>query len=63
MTTLRFRAVIKIYNGNPYIHISKDHATALKRGWRKPLPVLVRINGEPNPPWRINLMPIGDGTF
>jgi hypothetical protein len=63
MTTLRFNAVIKNYNGNPYIHISKDRVTALKRGWRKPLPVLVRINGQPNPPWRINLMPIGDGNF
>jgi hypothetical protein len=27
------------------------------------MPVLVQINGEPEPPHRINLMPAGDGSF
>lgn len=27
------------------------------------MPVLVQINGQPNPPWRINMMPVGDGSF
>jgi hypothetical protein len=27
------------------------------------MPVLVHINGEPEPPHRINLMPAGDGGF
>jgi hypothetical protein len=27
------------------------------------MPVLVQINGLPDPPWRINMMPIGDGAF
>jgi uncharacterized protein DUF1905/bacteriocin resistance YdeI/OmpD-like protein len=36
----------------------------IKPGWRKPLPVLIRINGKPTEqPWRINMMPIGKGDF
>ena len=27
------------------------------------MPVLVRVNGEPKKPWRINMMPRGDGSF
>jgi hypothetical protein len=30
---------------------------------RKPIPVRVRVNGKPEKPWRINLMPVGDGSF
>jgi hypothetical protein len=54
---------MKICNGNPYVLVSAARATKLKRGWRKPMPVLVRINGKPEVPWRINMMPIGDGSF
>jgi len=60
---LRFRGVIKIRGINPYIHVSARIAQSLKRDWRKPLPVVVRINGEPNEPWHINMMPAGDGSF
>jgi hypothetical protein len=60
---VRFESVIQIHNGNPYVHVSAARATALKPGWRKPLPVLVRINGKPQQPWRINMMPMGDGAF
>jgi hypothetical protein len=63
MPALRFKAKIDIYNGNPYVLVSKERAVSLKPGWRKPMPVLVQINGEPAPPWRINLMPMGDGRF
>jgi len=38
-------------------------ASQLKPGWRKPLPVRIRVNGKPDIPWRINLMPRGDGSF
>jgi len=49
---------------NPFVLVSAAHATRIKAGWRKPLPVLVRVNGHPKPaPWRINMMPAGDGTF
>src|SRR5580765_7648391 len=60
---LRFRSTIKISNGNPYVLVSAARAKTLKSGWRKPMPVLVRINGKPEMPWRINMMPIGNGGF
>lgn len=62
-STLHFSATIEIYNGNPYVLITPEQATILQAGWRKPMPVLVQINGQPTPPWRINMMPIGDGNF
>lgn len=59
-----FRGPIKIVNGNPYVYVSAARARAIKPDWRKPLPVLVRVNGKPTEkPWRINLMPIGGGDF
>ncbi len=63
MAVLRFRSVIKIRSPNPYIPVTPAQAKAIKPGWRKPLPVLVRINGKPVEPWRINMMPVGDGSF
>ena len=60
---LRFRAVIKRRGINPYIYVGSARATAIQRGWRKPLTVLVRINGKPHTPRRINLMPAGDESF
>ena len=56
-------AVIKGRGVNPFILVSAARANAIKPGWRKPLPVLVRINGKPAKPWRINMMPVGDGSF
>jgi hypothetical protein len=43
--------------------VSADRAAQLVAKWRKPMPVRVRVNGQPNPPWRINMMPVGDGSF
>jgi hypothetical protein len=64
MALQRFAAVMRTFNGNPYILVSAARAKAIKASWRKPLPVLVRINGEPSKtPWRINMMPIGNGDF
>ena len=63
MAVLRFTSLIKLREGNPYILVSLNRAKAIKPGWRKPLPVLVRINGKPAQPWRINMMPVGDGSF
>ena len=63
MTTLNFTSVIKLQNINPYLLVSAARAKALMPGWRKPLPVRVRINGKPETPWRINMMPVGDGSF
>ena len=58
-----FTAVIKIRDANPFILVSASRANAIKPGWRKPLPVLVRVNGEPSHAWRINMMPVGNGSF
>lgn len=49
---------------NPFVLVSAARATRLKTEWRKPLPVLIRVNGHPNgKPWRINMMPAGNGSF
>jgi hypothetical protein len=58
-----FEAVVKIRGINPYIIVTKSHAALLKPGWRKPLPILVRIDGQPRLAHRVNLMPVGDGSF
>ncbi len=63
MAKLNFTSEIRIYKANPYIHVSAEQALRLKPGWKKPLPVLVQINGKPDTPWRINMMPVGDGSF
>jgi hypothetical protein len=63
MPTSTFTATIKIRGINPFILVSASRAKAIKPGWRKPLPVLVRINGKPEKAWRINMMPVGDGSF
>jgi hypothetical protein len=60
---LNFRARIEIRGINPYIPIGAARASRLTRDWRGPMPVLVQINGAPEPPHHINLMPDGDGGF
>jgi bacteriocin resistance YdeI/OmpD-like protein/uncharacterized protein DUF1905 len=60
---LRFRATIQIRGINPYIHVDAKSSGRLRANWRRPLPVAVRINGRPEPPWRINMMPAGGGSF
>lgn len=54
---------MKIREGNPYIPMSGARVARIKPGWKRPLPVLVRIDGKPARAWRINMMPAGDGTF
>lgn len=60
---MRFKGTIDIEGINPYVLVSAQRAARLKSGWKKPMPVQVQINGAPTPPWRINLMPRGDGSF
>ena len=60
---LRFRAQIELNKINPYVLVRPAQAARLKPGWRKPLPVNVRVDGEPAAGWRINMMPVGDGSF
>ena len=63
MALFHFTSVIRIREGNPFILVTPAQAKALRPGWRRPLPDLVRINGKPAVPWRINMMPVGDGSF
>jgi hypothetical protein len=60
---MKFSAEIKIRGINPYIDVSRSRAQRLKAGWRKPMPVRVQINSQPEPPWRICMMPRGNGGF
>jgi len=63
MLALRFRSKMEINGINPFVPVDAARAAQLKQGWRKPLPVQIRINGKPDTPWHINLMPRGDGSF
>jgi hypothetical protein len=63
MSSVRFRSVIQINKINPYVLVIAKNVARIRKGWRKPLPVRVRLNGKPERAWRINLMPIGDGSF
>jgi Bacteriocin-protection, YdeI or OmpD-Associated/Domain of unknown function (DUF1905) len=58
-----FMAIIKTRGVNPFILVTARRAQAIKPDWRKPLPVLVRLNGKPAKAWRINMMPVGNGSF
>jgi hypothetical protein len=60
---ITFPAIIKVRGINPFVLVSARRAKALKPGWRKPLPVLVRLNGKPAKAWHINMMPAGNGSF
>jgi hypothetical protein len=60
---LNLRSKIELEGMNPFVRISSARAGRLKFGWRKPMPVLIRINGAPERPWRIHMMPKADGSF
>jgi hypothetical protein len=60
---MEFDGIIKIRSVNPYVLVSASRAKRIRPGWRRPLPVKLRINGGPADPWRVNLMPIGNGGF
>lgn len=61
---VRFPAVVGIRGINPYVAVDVRRAAQLRKSWRRPMPVWVRINGEPaGKPWSINMMPAGDGSF
>ena len=60
---LCFRSTIELNKINPYVLVSRQDAGRLRQGWRKPMPVRIRVNGKPKAWWRINMMPVGDGSF
>ena len=59
---IRLSARIAITGINPYVPVNKAQANRIKPGWRKPLPILLRIN-DGKEIWRTRLMPVGDGSF
>jgi hypothetical protein len=63
MASLHFQSTIEIYEANPYVLVNAEQAQELHPDWRKPMPVCVQINGKPEDPWHINMMPIGNGDF
>lgn len=63
MHAIEFKSTIELRGYNPYIAVSAEQAAAIAPGWRRPIPVLVQLNGGPTSPWRINMMPVGDGSF
>jgi hypothetical protein len=63
MATLNWRSRIAIRGINPYVLVDAHRARQLRTGWRKPMPVRVQVNYKPDVPWRVNLMPVGDGSF
>ncbi len=60
---MKFNAKIKRRGINPYVMVSAARAERIKADWKKAMPVLVQVNGKPDPAWPINMMPVGDGRF
>lgn len=63
MPEINFNSEIEIRDGNPYVYINKELARKIKSEWRKPMPVIIKVNGLPKEGWKINMMPVGDGSF
>ena len=63
MKLLHFSSLIEIREGNPYILVERLLAEQVKTGWKRPMPVIITVNGEPKDGWHINMMPVGNGDF
>jgi hypothetical protein len=60
---MKFKAKIELKDINPYVLVSAASARRIKTEWKRPMPVLVQVNGKPDAPWPVNMMPAGDGSF
>jgi hypothetical protein len=60
---MNFRATIELRGINPYVLVSAARALRIKPDWKRPMPILVQVNGKPDPAWPVNMMPAGDGSF
>jgi hypothetical protein len=63
VAVLRFSSPIRIIGVNPYVLVDAEKVSKLKEGWRRPMPVTFQVIGKHDETWRVNLMPVGDGTF
>jgi hypothetical protein len=62
MAKVCFRASVGLKGINPYVFVDKQVAEQLKKDWRRPMPVKLRVEGL-DKRWSTNLMPVGDGRF
>lgn len=60
---LRLTARVEIVGVNPFVLVKGSQAAALQPRWRKPMPVVVVIEGPSVTSWRTNMMPTGGGDF
>lgn len=60
---MKFTARIELRGINPYVMVSEAQAQQIRPDWKRPIPVTVQVNGRPEPPARVNMMPAGDGSF
>jgi Domain of unknown function (DUF1905)/Bacteriocin-protection, YdeI or OmpD-Associated len=63
MAKVVFQSRVGIRGINPYVLVEQQAAERLKKGWRRPMPVKLRVGGGETRWWSINLMPVGDGSF
>ena len=59
----RIRSRVRVVGVNPYVRVTAAEAALLKEDWRGPMPVRYVVEGGPDRTWRINLMPLGDGSY
>jgi hypothetical protein len=60
---MKFTARIELRGLNPYVMVSEARAQKIRPDCKRPIPVTVQVNGQPEPPARVNMMPAGDGGF
>jgi len=60
---VRWRGRIRLRGVNPYVLVEATLAQRLAQGRRGPVPLRVQVNGHPDPPWRVHMVPVGDGSF
>lgn len=63
MAAITFKAIVKIRGINPFVAVNAQQAAMLKPGWRKPLPVVFRLNDQQESATQTNMMPAGGGGY
>jgi hypothetical protein len=61
--SLSFKGKIEIIGVNPYVLVSAEQASQLQPIGRGPIPVIIQVNGKPDVPWHINMVPAGDTSY
>ena len=58
-----WKARIQLRGVNPFVVVARTRVQRIRPNWKRPIPVRFRINRLPAQPARVNLVPVGDGTF